>query len=220
MKRFVFLSLLVCCTAFAVTGCSTVENVSVSSSAESTSAVLSKETAEAETSADELPVNDEFDYEIVEGKAAITGYKGSAAEVVVPAELGGAAVEKISPYAFEAKYDVTAVTLPETVTLIGEGAFMDCAMLRTINIPAAVTGIDRGAFVGCTSRTSLTIPAGVQYIREEAFTACEAMTLLTIENPDLVYENWGIEELGSLKIQATTGSAVAEWAGSMGKSAE
>ena len=61
MRRFLLLSLLVCCTAFAVTGCSTVENVSVASSSESTSAVLSEETAEAETSAAELPVNDEFD---------------------------------------------------------------------------------------------------------------------------------------------------------------
>ena len=161
--------------------------------------------------------SDDFEYELKDTGAVVTRYKGEAADVVVPYELGGAPVTEIGFYSFEAQYDIHSVTLPETVTLICEGAFMDCASMESINLPEGLTGIERGAFVACTSLKALTLPSSCTSVAEEAFTACESMTELTINNPDLAYENWGLEELPGLRITAPEGSAVQAWAQGMGK---
>lgn len=224
MKKYALISFLICSAALLLPGCNTVGNTAESSApesaAETTQPSSDEELTPAETPTDRVPdiqTSDEFKYEIIDGGAVITGYTGSSPEVTVPDELGGAPVTEIGFYAFEAQYDITGVTLPDTVTLIGEGAFMDCSSLESVNIPDAVSGIDRGAFVACTSLTEITLPESVQYVREEAFTACESMTSLTIENPELAYENWGLEELPELTIYAPSGSDAAEWAESMGK---
>lgn len=223
MKKYALIS-FICSAALLLPGCSTVgstaESSAPESAAETTQPSSEEEIPEEETPTDRVPdiqTADDFEYEIIGGGAVITGYTGTSAEVEVPSELGGVPVTEIGFYAFEAQYDITEVTLPDTITLIGEGAFMDCSSLESVNIPENVAGIDRGAFVACTSLTEITLPAAVQYVREEAFTACESMTSLTIENPDLAYENWGIEELTELSVYAPDGSAAAEWAESMGK---
>lgn len=46
--------------------------------------------------------------------------------------------------------DLTAVTIPNTVTAIGEGAFKGCSGLTEITIPASVEEIDYYAFRNCT----------------------------------------------------------------------
>ena len=153
----------------------------------------------------------EFEYEIVDGKAVVTKYTGPDGAVEVPAELGGAPVGAIGFYAFEAKFGVTSVKLPETVTVIGGSAFMDCAGMTEINIPAAVNTVERGAFAACTSLESVKLPAAVTRVDEEAFTACTSMKTLFIENPDLEYANWGLEELPDLMIYAPADSAVSRW---------
>lgn len=154
----------------------------------------------------------DFEYVIEDGIAKITKYIGNGGDVVIPAEIDGTPVKEVSYYAFEAKYDVRTVQIPESVTLIGEDAFMDCTSLEQVNIPEAVTGIDRGAFVACTSLTEITVPQNVAYIREEAFTACEGLKTLKILNPDLKYENWGLEELPDVTVYAPADSEVLRWA--------
>lgn len=227
MKRQAWsIILLTCAAGLALSGCNeTVGTAGENSSIYFDTTAFAGTTAAEDTADGTVPTNrvpdiqtaDDYKYEIIDGSAVITGYTGTAKDVVIPGELGGAAVTKIGNHAFEGKFKITSVEIPETVTLIGESAFSDCDSLETINIPDGVTGIDRAAFASCLSLTELTIPASVQYIREEAFTACESMTALNIENPDLAYENWGIEELPDLKIYAESGSAVAQWSGAMGK---
>ena len=226
MKKAIFSILMCSAAAMVLTSCSKVGNTESNADAESsavqeTTAAVEEATAEPTEKPTErvkdIQTGDDFNYEIIDGEAVITEYTGSSDVVEVPSEIEGAPVTKIGTYAFEAQYDITSVTLPESITLIAEGAFMDCSSLESINIPEAVGGIDRGAFVACTSLTEITIPANVQYIREEAFTACEAMTSLTINNPDIAYENWGLEELPELTVYAEEGSAVAQWAEGMGK---
>ena len=154
----------------------------------------------------------DFEYVIEDGRTKITKYVGNEQYITIPDSIEGVPVTEISYYAFEANYDIVSVQIPESVTLIGEDAFMDCSSLAEVNIPEAVTGIDRGAFVACTSLTEITIPQNVAYVHEEAFTACEGLTTLRILNPDLKYENWGLEDLPNLIIYAPEGSEVLNWA--------
>lgn len=159
-----------------------------------------------------IEATDDYEYEIKDGKAIITKYTGSDQYVAVPATIEDAPVTEIGYYAFEAKYDVVSVTLPESLEIIGEFAFSDCGSLESIDIPDSVTGIERGAFAACTSLTGAVIPESTGYIHEEAFTACESLTDLKILNPDLAYENWGLEQLPNLTVYAPEGSAVLSWA--------
>lgn len=222
MRRFALISTIICLTAASAVACNKVENLNSSSDNMQSSESLQSESAEIVN--EEIPtekepeilLTDEFEYEVIDGGAVITGYIGNQSDVVIPDTLGDAPVTEIGFYSFEAEYDIASVTLPDSIMIIGEGAFMDCTSLEEINIPETVVGIDRGAFVCCTSLKNLVIPESVKYIKEEAFTACESLTSLTINNSDLVYENWGIEELPELRIVAADGSSVAAWAESMG----
>ena len=83
---------------------------------------------------------------------------------------------------------LTSVTIPDSVTSIGEAAFADCAKLTSVTIPHSVTSIGEGAFAGCTKLTSITIPSSVQSIGPEAFNGCSSLI-------DVYYEGtvaqWG-----------------------------
>ena len=54
------------------------------------------------------------------------------------------------------------MTIPASVTRIGEGAFSDCYNLTSITIPASVTSIGAYAFQYCSRLTSITFedPSG------------------------------------------------------------
>lgn len=54
---------------------------------------------------------------------------------------------------------LTTITIPNSVTSIGEYAFHGCKSLTSITIPNSVTSIGDGAFRNCTALTSISIPA-------------------------------------------------------------
>ena len=70
-----------------------------------------------------------------------------------------------------------AVTIPASVTSIGESAFRDCSGLTSVTIPASVTSIGGGAFRGCSGLTSVTIPDSVTSIGIDAFRGCTGLTV-------------------------------------------
>ena len=70
--------------------------------------------------------------------------------------------------------------IPNSITTIGEYAFMGCSNLTSIIIPNSVTTIGKGSFWGCTSLTNITIPNSVTSIEEYAFNECSGLTSITI----------------------------------------
>ena len=50
-----------------------------------------------------------------------------------------------------------SVTIPDSVTSIGGGAFGGCNSLQSVTIPDSVMSIDRNVFAGCSSLHSVFI---------------------------------------------------------------
>ncbi|MBR4295084.1 MAG: leucine-rich repeat domain-containing protein, partial [Bacteroidaceae bacterium] len=79
------------------------------------------------------------------------------------------------------------ITIPDSVTFIGEDAFSYCKSLRSITIPDSVTSIGEGAFHCCTSLESITIPSRVISIGEEAFCNCKSLDIINVSEDNLYY---------------------------------
>ena len=75
---------------------------------------------------------------------------------------------------------MTSLTLPSSVTSIGEFAFRYCSGLTSLTIPSGVTSIGMSAFEYCSSLTSLTLPSSVNEIGIYAFHGCSGLTSLTL----------------------------------------
>ena len=75
-----------------------------------------------------------------------------------------------------------SITIPNSVTSIGRGAFYNCSELTNVTIPNSVTSIEDNVFSGCRSLTSVTIPNSVISIGSYAFYNCSKLTNVTIPN--------------------------------------
>ena len=82
--------------------------------------------------------------------------------------------------AFDDCSGLTSITIPNSVTSIGEGAFSDCSGLTSITIPNSVTSIGSSAFSDCSGLTSITIPNSVTSIGEQAFNGCTSLDTLSL----------------------------------------
>lgn len=86
----------------------------------------------------------------------------------------------IVDYAFAYCSSLTTVTIPSSVTSIGEGVFNNCSSLTSVTIPTTITSIGSGAFLGCISLASAIIPNCVTSIGDNAFYYCSSLTSVTI----------------------------------------
>ena len=127
----------------------------------------------------------------------ITGYTGFDQAVVIPSLINGLPVTGIASYVFSGFSSLTNVTIPDTVTGIGDGAFENTA-LTGVTIPDSVTSIGDLAFEDCFTLTSLTIGNGVTSIGDSAFSWCGSLTNVYFSGnaPSVVSDSFGEWLLG------------------------
>ena len=72
----------------------------------------------------------DFEYKVnSDGTATITDYYGEVTELVIPSTLDGYKVTEIGSYAFRDCSSLTGITIPSSVTSIGDDAFCGCDKL-------------------------------------------------------------------------------------------
>ena len=79
----------------------------------------------------------------------------SVDEVVIPETVNGYTVTGIGVYSFQGCY-FTKITIPETVTFIGDNAFGQCWNLRDVDIPQKVV-LGYSTFSRCERLTHVSI---------------------------------------------------------------
>ena len=113
----------------------------------------------------------QFTFTTNNGAISITGYTGQPTTLNIPSSTNGFPVISIGNGAFTHCYSLTSVTIPNTVTSIGDDAFYSSG-LTSVSIPNSVTNIGNFAFESCYGLTSVMIGKSVTSIGNNAFYGC------------------------------------------------
>ena len=89
-------------------------------------------------------------------------------------------ITELGDGAFKDCSGLTSLTLPAGITKIGDGTFWNCSGLTSLTLPANLIEIGRNSFMNCSGLTSLALPAGITKIGCYAFLDCSSLTSLEI----------------------------------------
>ena len=131
-------------------------------------------------------ITSRFTYIIKNDEVTITGVVDSynLTSITIPSKIEGYPVTRIGDYAFSSSHLLTlactslvSVSIPNSITIIGDYAFAYCSSLKSIAIPNSVKSIGPFAFAGCASLTNVTIDNKMTNIGFYAFYNCSGLTI-------------------------------------------
>lgn len=120
---------------------------------------------------DKLSITDDG---TVTGTDSLKSFTGTLS---IPRYLNEIKVTAIDKETFAAKegekaYSFTKLILPDTITSIGEKAFMNCTSLKDVTIPSGVSVLSDYIFAGCKNLQFFASPDGITSIGKNAFDGC------------------------------------------------
>ena len=115
-------------------------------------------------------------------------------DLVIPATYRELPVTAIGSKAFEYVRSFKSVSIPASVTTIGEKAFAHCGVTSvTFATNSQLTTVDRYAFFSSSSLQSIALPDGVTTIGEAAFNGCNNITSISIPDSITTIENRALD---------------------------
>ena len=111
----------------------------------------------------------------VNNEGVLTGYYGLGGWVSIPDS-----VTAIGEEAFAGRDLLLSVSIPDRVTKIQDGAFSGCSNLRTADLPADLTDLGAGAFAGCGHLKETEIPDSITYLGRGVYRNCTRLAKVTL----------------------------------------
>lgn len=114
------------------------------------------------------------------GTNIIIGYDAfyfcsSLLNVTIPSSI-----TSLGEYAFECCYSLLSVTIPSGVETLEEGTFYECLSILNITIPKSVTYLSSSVFELCASLQNITLPDSITRIGGEDFSKCSSLSNIII----------------------------------------
>lgn len=113
------------------------------------------------------------------GAIMITGYAGGNV-VNIPAMTNGLPVTVVSNYAFWFGGGISSISIPGSVTNVGQNAFGECTGATNITMGDGVVELGQSAFYHCVSVRQMGIPNSVVSIGDFCFRRCSSLTNLNL----------------------------------------
>lgn len=124
-----------------------------------------------------------YDLEVLyDNRVQLCGYEGDEAEIVVPGEIEEYVVVSVGSGAFR-HLPATKITLPESVTRIGKGAFKNMRNLQSVECASSSVAVEGYAFEDVGSLTSFTM-TGAQLMKN-CFYGCSQLERITFAKTDV-----------------------------------
>ena len=152
------------------------------------------------------------DWEYTDNGTAITieRYTGNATTVIIPSTINGKPVTFTSGDVFSGCGGLTSVTIPNSVTSIGNLTFYGCSSLTSINVESANScySSENGILYDKSRSTVLcypegksgmfSIPNGITSVGDSAFSRCSNLTSVTIPSSVTLIGDWAFSDCSSL----------------------
>ena len=90
---------------------------------------------------------------------------------------------------FQGCTNLVTLNIGNNVKVIPRLAFYNCSGLTSVTIPNSVTSIGDRAFYGCRGLTSITIPNSVTSIESQAFSDCSGLTSVNFNAESCTFQN-------------------------------
>ena len=138
--------------------------------------------------------------------AALIEYKGSDENVTIPASIGGNKVIACKKDLLKDKKDsIKSVVIEAELTSLPDGFFSNFRHLESVSLPDTMTDMGERTFYWCDNLKTVKLPEKLEKIRSSAFNDCDKLEDLQI--PDNVTEIgssafWSCDSLRSIKLSA------------------
>ena len=125
--------------------------------------------------------------QVTYGDSAYKGHK--IIPSVVLYKMGHYTVTSIDYHAFWNDIYLESVTMPNSITSIGEAAFADCTGLTEVKMGSGLTEIKKFAFISCKRLKEITIPKNVTSIGYEVFDGCAGLTSMSVDSENTTFDS-------------------------------
>lgn len=135
---------------------------------------------------DVYTTQDGWQYKELDNGIEVVYYTGTEEQIDIPETIEGKTVTALGnmtffPWDEGEDYRITGISIPESVTSIGDSAFRNCCALENIVLPKNISYIGNEAFRNCYKLQEIVIPKSLQRIESYTFYNCEGLKTVEIQ---------------------------------------
>ena len=139
-----------------------------------------------------------FEYDEEKNCYAVKCVDKTITSCVITSKYNGIPVKIIRGFGFNDCTQLSSITIPESITTIGNWAFQSCSSLTTITLPNGVSEIFAEAFGSCSNLESIYLPRSLKTIGRNIFPNCPKLKNIYYEgsqaewNQITKHEEWDL----------------------------
>ncbi len=140
-----------------------------------------------------------LEYEASNGSYIVTGYSGSEVDIVIPDTYNEIPVTGIYEEAFYGS-DIQSVVFGINISSIGEDAFHNASLLKTLTFNKSQVTLGESAFFNCSNLENITFNDGSSFVEisPSVFSRCASLTSVNLSEDMTTIPDSAFSECSSL----------------------